>query len=121
MTFSATKKKSKAHTSSRRKSGANIRVNITKSSSKNVTKKRTEVTNVIKEPSKQPDSNMTLENEFPIDDLEHFTIQKKPCQKISSSKWIKIRIAISKKNLGYRKLIQSDASQRVSYITWQDK
>ena len=94
-------------------------MNITKTTSKNVTKKRTDVGNAIKESSKQLDSNKTEENEFPMDDLEHFTIQKKPCQKINSSKWTKIRIAISKKNLAYKRLVQSDALRRVSYITLQ--
>ena len=86
-----------------------------------MTKKRTDVSNAIKESSKQSDSNNVEDNEFPMDDLEHFTIQKKPCQKISSSKWTKIRIAISKKNLGYKKLVQSVALRRVSYITLQEK
>ena len=96
-------------------------MNITKNSSKNVTKKRTDITNATKESSKQPDSSTTEENEFPLDDLEHFTIQKKPCQKAGSSKWTKILIAISKKNLGYKKLVQCNDLRRVSYVTYPYK
>ena len=86
---------------------------VTKNSTKNdLNKKRgtessTKETAVTKQAS-HGKKDVGKEEEFPVfDDLEHFTIQKKECQKISSSKWGKIRIAILKNEEGYKMLTQS--------------
>ena len=106
-------KKSNRHTSSRRKTAANIRVKVTKNSTKNdLNKKRgnegSTKENAVTKQATHGKKDVGKEEEFPVfDDLEHFTIQKKECQKISSSKWGKIRIAISKNEEGYKMLTQS--------------
>ena len=62
----------------------------------------------VKQVTAQGKKDVVDEEEFPVfDDLEHFTIQKKDCQKINSSKWGKIRIAILKNEEGYKMLTQS--------------
>ena len=92
---------------------------MTKNSSKNnLNKKR----GVVEGPTKETTvkqlakKDVTEEEEFPVfDDLEHFTIQKKECQKISSSKWGKIRIAILKNEEGYKMLTQSTMKKVINW------
>ena len=115
--FSVTNKRHNRHPSSQRKRTSNIRVKVTKNSStkNNVNKKRgAEISNTKETSSKQETEPIKndVEEFHEVDDLEHFTIQKKECQKISSSKWGKIRvatiaIAILKNEEGYKMLTKS--------------
>ena len=73
----------------------------------------------VKQATAQGKKDVVDEEEFPVfDDLEHFTIQKKDCQKINSSKWGKIRIAILKNEEGYKMLTQSSNLGSAQHISW---
>ena len=123
--FSVTNKRHNRHPSSQRKRTANIRVKVTKNiSTKNIANKKrgveissTKETSVKQET--EPIKN-DVEEFHEVDDLEHFTIQKKECQKISSSKWGKIRIAILKNEEGYKMLTQSTVGKVSGWTTYKN-
>ena len=104
---SSTKKKSKAAVT-RRKKYVDIRVNVTRNPQEGNLRKHPDISCTLQGSSiLRPESYQDPEDEFLSDDLEHFTIQKKPIPS-------KLHISISEQSDGNEDEIQYDTHKVVN-------